>query len=190
MPRDYKSRPRPRRPTKRGAPGWAWMLAGLAIGLFVAFLVYLRDHQEEAQITPVAGSSSLPEAQVSRADPPRQKEAHKPRFEFYTILPEMEVPVAAEQLPPRTDKGGKQPPEAGTYLLQVASFKSHQEADRLKASLALLGMEAKIQTVSIDGTQTWHRVRLGPFDALSQAKQARRQLQQHDLDGMILKVNT
>jgi len=189
MPRDYKNRPRPQ--ARKGAPGWAWLLVGLAIGLFVAFLVYLDGHQGTQRPPPVASRSADRQAPTPKSEPEGKKSAPKPRFEFYTILPEMEVPVATEPLPRRVDKESKQPEEAmGTYLLQVASFKSHQEADRLKASLALLGMEARIQTVSIDGEQTWHRVRLGPFSSLSEANEVRRRLNANDLDAMVLKVKT
>lgn len=184
MPRDYKNR---RRQTKKGAPGWAWLLVGLMIGLFVAFLVYLKDLPGVAE--PV---SVKPPPQKSAPPPPAKaaSEAPKPRFEFYTILPEMEVPIQEEALPRRTTKPTKTPQEKGTYLLQVASFRSHQEADRLKASLALLGMEADIQTVSIDGKVTWHRVRMGPFSSFSRANEVRQRLRTHDLDAMVLKVKS
>jgi len=185
MPRDYKNRPRGQ--ARKGAPGWAWLLVGLMIGLFVAFLVYLKDrHGLSAPISvkPTRHESAPPHP----AKP--ASEAPKTRFEFYTILPEMEVPVQEEALPRRATKPTKAPQEKGTYLLQVASFRSHQEADRLKASLALLGMEADIQTVSIDGKVTWHRVRMGPFSSFSRANEVRQRLRAHDLDAMVLKVKT
>ena len=46
MPRDYKHRtsaPRRRRGKRQSPPGWLWLLAGLGIGLFVAFLFYLQQ---------------------------------------------------------------------------------------------------------------------------------------------------
>ena len=44
MPRDYKSRVTRKR--KKSLPGYAWLASGLAIGLFIAFIVYL-DKQPE-----------------------------------------------------------------------------------------------------------------------------------------------
>ena len=44
MPRDYKSRAT--RKQKKSLPGYIWLLSGLGIGLFVAFIVYL-DKQPE-----------------------------------------------------------------------------------------------------------------------------------------------
>ncbi len=188
MPRDYKHRSG--RQKKKNVPGWAWLLVGLMIGLFVAFLVYLKEHQRVALPTDSSGGSGVTGARSDPAgtDSARDRRPPRPRFEFYTVLPEMEVPVPEEELPTRGSREQTESKEAATYLLQVASFRSHQEADRLKASLALLGMEAKIQTVTIDSKQTWHRVRLGPFSSLADAHQMRRQLRENDFDAIVLKV--
>ena len=125
---------------------------------------------------------------MAKQEPPR-----KPRFEFYSILPEMEVPVHAEALPERTrgEPAAKEPEEGGRYLLQVGSFRGAEEADRLKARLALLGMEARIQTVSVNGRQTWHRVRIGPFASLREAYRTRDRLaQEEEMEAIVLKVSS
>ena len=48
------------------------------------------------------------------------------------------------------------PIERASYLYQIA--------DRLRASLALQGFESHVQSIAIDGRDTWHRVRLGPLN--------------------------
>ena len=48
MPADYKSHVN--RKQKKPLPGFIWMMAGLSIGLFVAFLVYL-DKQPASEIS-------------------------------------------------------------------------------------------------------------------------------------------
>ncbi|HET6805277.1 MAG TPA: SPOR domain-containing protein [Frateuria sp.] len=54
-------------------------------------------------------------------------------------------------------------PAAGSgYLLQVGAFPSAADAEALKAKLALQGFVANVQTVQV-GSQTFHRVRLGPY---------------------------
>ncbi len=191
MPADYKNRPRERPPRK--SPGWAWLAVGLLIGLFVAFLVYLREHQPPAPVavlSPPAKPVSQPRAPAPRKSPREKTPPPKPRFEFYTILPEMEVPVPDSALPSRGAKPAAGPEEPGTYLLQVGSFRAIEEADRLKAQLALLGLEAQVQTVAVDGKDTWHRVRLGPFTNLSKVNQIRERLREHDLDAIVLKIKT
>ena len=119
-----------------------------------------------------------------------KEQADKPRFEFYTLLPEMEVVVETEAFKPRAGKRRESvepPPLAGAHVLQAGSFRSYGEAHALKASLALLGLESVIQTVSIDGEQTWHRVRLGPFTRRDELEDARRQLADHQIDAVVFK---
>ena len=82
---------------------------------------------------------------------------------------EPEELAAAEQ--PQQPRQPEQPQQTLTdsnvlYVLQVASYKSFQEADRTKANLALQGMEAFIQKVSIEGRGDFYRVRIGPYQQL------------------------
>ena len=48
------------------------------------------------------------------------------------------------------------------YVLQVGSFQNINDAEKLKANLAFLGLEANIQHVTVN-KQAWHRVRTGPY---------------------------
>ena len=134
--------------------------------------------------------------------------AAKPRFEFYTMLPEMEVVVPEEELvqptptkidaPPRksaTATGQVTPTAAkiqtantGSYVLQVGSFRAAADAERLKANLALLGVAANVQTVQVNGADTWHRVRAGPYPALKALNDARSRLKSNKIDAIVLKV--
>ena len=62
-------------------------------------------------------------------------------------------------------------PDAGRQLssdrvrtfCRQAHITSFADADRVRAQLALLGVESKVQRVSIDN-DTWHRVRIGPIE--------------------------
>ncbi len=104
----------------------------------------------------------------------------KPQYDFYTVLPEIEevLPKDAPDLPPvasvntqpapkpkvakATVKNVRQLPPGGAYMLQVASYGHQADADRLKARLALSGMRASIQKVSIEN-KNYFRVRIGPY---------------------------
>ncbi len=186
MPRDYKHR----RPKEKRAPCWAWLVVGLLIGLFGAFLVYIKEHPRVALVTGLASEPATSPVETNKGNKD-SRQAHrppKPRFEFYTVLPEMEVRVPGEQLPKRGTRRQESVADSASYVLQVASFKNHQEADRLKARLALLGMEAKIQTVSVDGKQTWHRVRLGPISREADVEDLHRRLKEINLKAIIFKV--
>ena len=203
MPRDYKlSTSAPRRRRKRQSPpGWLWLLAGLAIGLFVAFLFYLQQRptaQPTAAAVPTAPSQAsqplnLPATgkdtrEVRKPEPAKAPPPPKPRFDFYTILPEMEVPVPEQEITGQPREGLPQVEAPGTYLLQAGSFRARQQADQLKAKLALLGLQSDIQTVTINNQETWHRVRVGPFSDLNALNTARARLKENQLDAILLRV--
>ena len=56
------------------------------------------------------------------------------------------------------------PQPAVRYYLQAGSFRRFEDADRVKAQLALLGVVAGVQRVTINGGETWHRVRVGSYN--------------------------
>ncbi len=191
MPRDYASKTHSKSKPSSAAPGWAWLVTGLLIGLFVAFLVYLNQGGSVGQRDAPPDTSQ--DARAVRPAPGKEiPTPPKPRFDFYTLLPEMEVAV------PDEGSGGKARPaqplakvdDPGNYVLQVGSFKNYKDADAFKASLALLGLEAEIQTVTIDGKDTWHRVRIGPIGDLDELNRTRSRLKEHDIDAMLLKLKS
>jgi len=181
MPRDYKTRVTNK--SKKSLPGYIWLLSGLAIGLFVAFIIYLDKQPENNQDFGSAVQLELEKlkqqttkknneatSSTSKAPVTAKKE---PKFNFYTILPELEVLI------PESETRPPPPPPASTsiskkktstkpqktkkqYILQVGSFQNLSDAKKLKANLAFLGLEADIQHVKVN-KQAWHRVRTGPY---------------------------
>ena len=55
----------------------------------------------------------------------------------------------------------------GVYVLQAGSYRNEADADRVRAQLALQGVDAKVQRVAVD-TDVWHRVRIGPISNLDE----------------------
>ena len=96
---------------------------------------------------------------------------------------EPEAP-AAERDAPSAPAGG----EAVRYMVQAGSFRSHDDADRLRARLALLGVEANIQSVDTGGGETWHRVRIGPMEDRRRVEDVRRRLQEEQVDSILLRL--
>jgi cell division protein FtsN len=76
----------------------------------------------------------------------------------------------------------------GQYILQAGSFRSHGEADRMQASLALLGIESRIQKVTIDDDE-FHRVRVGPIDDLETLNRVRNQLRAAGINALVMRMN-
>lgn len=189
-------------------PGWLWMLGGFLPGLFLAILVHMHHTQDGVISTDRTAATGA----ASERDDGAESD-HRPRFEFYKLLSEMEVVVPDEPAPPRRrqedsaitspvepDSPVEEPsatpspsPETPAtdgvqYVVQAGSFRSHDDADRLKARLALMGVEAEIQSVTIDGGGTWHRVRIGPLADRSRVDRVRQRLEQEQVDSILLRV--
>ena len=161
-------------------PAWLWLVGGILIGLGASGALILRDWLSESQSLPRPNPQAQAPAPASGeagiADDADTAKPTRPRYDFYTVLPEMEVVIPDAEL----KTAAAQPQDASTtptteqrFLLQAGSFRSAGDADALKAKLALLGVVARVQSVTINGT-TWHRVRVGPYSnarALDEAKQ-------------------
>jgi len=206
MPRDYKHHSARRKQRNPVAP-WVGLLAGLLIGLFVAFLIYIKmldpKTPEVADGTPVMADGSdaaTQPAEPAEADAGNKAAPPKPRFEFYAILPEMEVVVPEEEIQasvkqpvrpaPVAEKSTRKQPAAlkEIYYLQAGSFSGAAQADRFKAKLAMMGFETDVQTITINGKDTRHRVRVGPFRNLTTLQQARSKLGKQGIDTYTVKI--
>ncbi|MDH3992436.1 MAG: SPOR domain-containing protein [Gammaproteobacteria bacterium] len=111
----------------------------------------------------------------------------KPRFDFYTLLPEQTIEVEvepAEIAKPRASAASNTSTE--TYLLQAGSFRQREDADRRRAELLLLGLEPKVEETNGDNGR-WYRVYLGPFQSRSTMTKARSLTAGQDIDTLLLK---
>lgn len=158
------------------------MVLGLATAGGVAWYILKKnpasfenkEHHEaakpEAVLPPVAKAVSVPANVPVAASAVAEPKQH---FEFYKVLTDKpdgaaqknaERPAAKET---RSAPAAQQAKPAANakemYYVQAGSFPNLDDAEKLKAKLALLGMEPSLQTVDIPGKGTYHRVRLGPF---------------------------
>ncbi len=156
-------------------PGWIWLVTGLIIGLSATFLPSINEKSNITQTT------NIEEKKPSVAP------VSKRTFDFYTILPELEVVVDKNDQQPSTTANKILP--AGKYVLQVGSFKNSDEADSLKAQLALMGVETNIETVKVN-TINWHRVRVGPSKDIDQLQTTQNRLRAKNMDSILLKVRS
>ena len=175
----------------RGAPAFAWFLTGLLIGLGIsAFLFFNGYLPDRARTTPAATSSqsAVTEPQLIEDSGDIAGPESESRFDFFTVLPEMEVIVPDQELSVSALPDNRLPADdaAGAYILQVGSFRNAADADQMKARLALLGAQASIQVVTVNDA-TWHRVRIGPVEGARRADEIRRMLQDHDIETLVMK---
>ncbi len=133
-------------------------------------------------------------------------------FEFYELLENQEVPTIlpgtkaepaptkpqikpepknTTKVPPVTPKHTAKPASttySGSWIIQVASFASVNDADNLRAKLMLNGLtSAAIQTAEVSGKGTYHRVMVGPFNNRAKADKAKAKLAKLSFKKVLLK---
>ncbi len=174
--RDYK-RSRGRAGSMSGTTGFALgVVAGLSIGL----AIYLLDRPQPADERPPPAPASTRAGETPPAEPEQT-------FDFYEMLPNFEVVVPERERDVKHDAPAKPVEKAGAYVLQVGSYRGYAEADRVRAQLALQGIESKVQRVSVDN-DTWHRVRIGPISDLTELNRVRTRLGEAEMDVLVIRV--
>jgi hypothetical protein len=135
------------------------------------------------------GVASAPVATAAVAAQPKPKANVKPantdqdgqRFDFYKILPG-QVDAVSGQAGVSASAAHQAGTAARKTFLQLGSFQNQDDADNLKAKLALLGIEATIQSVDVPGKGLVHRVRVGPFATPDDVARVRTQLKQNGIN--------
>jgi len=118
-------------------------------------------------------SATPPEPEAAQARPPTPEPEPVPEPE-----PEPE-PASAPETPLATEA------EQQRFVLQVGSFRERSDADRLRARLALLGVEASVQSGSANGGV--YRVRVGPVDGRQAAERLQERLGNAGFDSILIR---
>lgn len=176
---------------------WPGIVIGVVIGLAVAIAVVLFVRRTpDSFVDRGAGKTSESDARAVVQEPippaastgPATPDTGKPRFDFYNILPGNEEPAPIKDVKPVP-----QDPEVAVkqqqLYLQLGSFQSEAEADNLKAKLALMGVEARIETADVPEKGLFHRVRVGPYASMQELNRVREQLNQNGVQSSVFKVD-
>jgi cell division protein FtsN len=205
MSRDYKkTEPRGRTGTMMLGV-FIGLVLGLVAALSIAFYLNRAANPFAARDKPAAvpapgkaasgdlsgvagpGGATKPAAGAGPAQDPGKAGAEaRPRFDFYTILPGVEQPATDQDLRNRAVDAKAAVQER--YFLQAGAFQNAQDADNLKARLALMGLEATTQTANLGEKGIWHRVRLGPYDDADALARVRSQLAGSGIEAASIKV--
>ncbi|MCU0257294.1 MAG: SPOR domain-containing protein [Vicinamibacterales bacterium] len=181
-----------RRRRRRGA-GRGWLVVGVVLvaGLGAAGWYWWQGRATDAPGVD-DGAAAVPEPAPKRPVEKRPAEPAAPAeesfpYEFYDLLPDQKVVV-----PPRADDKRPVPPPTverapGVYVIQAGAFPDFAQADAVKARLALLGIVAQIQQITVDG-RTFHRVRVGPIEDAARLKRMRDQLRANRIDHIVVPV--
>ena len=193
-------------------PAWVPFALGVLLGLGIAVVLLMKGWApilrkgNTPQPNPEATAPKPSEPAV--ADDAKKPAAAKKTYDFYSVLPEMEVVIPDAELSAkaraeqqRQQQGATQPPAAaGTpaaappdaaaagarYVLQAGSYPEAKAAEEVKAKLALLGFVARVQPVTVNG-KTWHRVRVGPYASASDVETAKKSLADNGVNAIALK---
>ena len=161
---------------RRGNPVFSGLMIGLIVGLVLAIAVALWVRGSD----PFKSADKIvhPPANQPQSAPPEPEPA--PTYDFYKVLPG-DTPTAPPEPAPSP------PPVKANYYLQAGAFQNADDADNVKAQLALLGIEAQIQTSVIADKGVIHRVRIGPFTAMDAVNSTRALLVQNNIDAELVK---
>lgn len=198
-----KKNTRRKSPSKTSrSPTWLWLLTGILLGLGISTWAVLqgyipqpKQNSENKQPLPVPNKPGKDNKQaILDNDKPASK---KPRYDFFTVLEEVEVAVPEKELRQQAKTEAKQPTDKtavqkkitgkGNYIIQVGSFRNPKDAESMKAQLAFLGATAHIQKVTIND-KTWQRVRVGPYSSASEVENMRKRLSSSGIDSRVYQV--
>lgn len=169
----------------------AGLVAGLAIAVAVAIYLtnapipFLNKVQRPTEnIKPDAGGALQDPnkplyGQAPNAPPPPSK-SDVPKIESTA-----DVKAAAEKAAQQAADASKD--EGLRFLLQAGAYRKPEEADSLRARLALMGFDAKVYPIE-QGGATWYRVRLGPYGNMDDINRIRKTLAENNVDSQVVRV--
>lgn len=217
MSRDYKPAQERSKPAKKGSPLLTGLLIGflLGVGASLSVVMFIKGGESPfaSQSNPDAGKAISDKMQDNAKASAKKADADnsalpvdenpnatdgaavtgnkedKTRFDFYTILPGSESKVSKEE-ESKLKQSAQEPVVPKNYFLQVGAFQTSEEADNMKAKLALLGFEALVQTATIPDKGVWHRVRVGPLKDLEQINKTKSDLLSNGFKADLIKVNS
>lgn len=161
-----------------------WVLINQAPSPFLTEEKLVKNKPDESITKRIQNNSDTKEID--------QASVNKPRFDFYNILPGIDEPLTEEPFDQVTQSIPTVTNNASTtssdYFLQIGSYKNANEAERMKAELALLGMIASIQTTESSDKSTSYRVRIGPYSKIDEVDQMRASLQENGIEANFVKI--
>ena len=195
-------------------PAWIWLGLGVLLGLTLAALVLIKDWapmlRKKNLPQPNAEATAPKESEAAVADEAAKKPAApKKTFDFYSVLPEMEVVIPDAELSAKaraeqqrqqqalqqsqntatstTPATSAAPGESSArYVLLAGSYADPKAADEAKAKLAMLGVVAKVQSITING-KAWNRVMVGPYANASDTETAKKSLADNGIKAIPMK---
>jgi len=173
-----KKKPKAKSKTKKSLNiPWGLMLVILVSGVVLGMLISgarTGDSQFGAGLNALFSKEDVAsDAEDKAIEELINNKSTEKEFDFYTVLPDIEQ-IMPDDLP---DSEPSRPKSNLDYYLQAASFRSHADAEKLRARLALKGFASITQARTSEEKGTLYRVRLGPYADKRKAKTVKNKLQ-------------
>ena len=181
---------------------------GLAVAAAIAYVLTKTPNPFDGK----AGRSEIVRPHLSSVEREPAAPTDKPRFDFSKILPGTEerksaqreestarsgekaaaapdAPAPATAKIEKAEKADKAEPaeKSGKFFLQAGAYQNAADAEDQRAQLALMGVEAVLQTVTIPDKGTINRVRLGPYATADEMNQVKAQLLKQGVATAVIK---
>ncbi|CAB0151430.1 Cell division protein FtsN [Pseudidiomarina piscicola] len=178
---DYANRKRPakRKPapqkrksnakSQRQVPWGVVVLAVLLVAALVGGLRFIAGGKSDEATPPAPQQATDTPDQSAEVVAEPMPEKPQERWQYIEELENLEVEVDV----PERELG---PPK----LMQCGSFRKQADAERLRAAIALQGLESKVYP---SNNNTWYRVVLGPYETKRDAEADRHKLQRARIHG-------
>ena len=176
-------------------PAWSMMITGIvvgmALGVFASVLLYLSGNVPPlaAANTPVRTPNAFVAAEESASQPQAEAagEQASPQleYEFYTALPNYEVPVDATPVEIRPELANA--PLAVSYMLQSGAFQEARRAQSEVERQQALGLDVFVKIEELTG-RTLYLVQSGPYTTQGQLDTAETILRRNAIPTMRLQV--
>jgi cell division protein FtsN len=177
----------------RGVVGFAFgLIAGL--GLSTAVALYITNSP-----VPFINKVQRPTENVNPGASGQLADPNRPLYSNHAVLPVPAPDRPRDAVPPVVDEKsvpkapgaavapiGPAADEGARLMLQTGAFKSAQDADSMRARLALLGLDARVSQVTQDGATVLYRVRMGPYRGLDDLTGIRRTLSENGIEAQVV----
>ncbi len=162
------------------------LVLGLAIAVAVALYITNAPVPFVNKVRP-ASENVDPSAGGQLPDPNKSLYSQVPAKPGPPELANVDPATDPKAAPPPAEKGNVFPADDSRFLLQAGAFRTPDDADSMRARLALLGFDAKIYPREQDGT-TLYRVRLGPYGNLDDVNQIRKKMAENGIDVQLVRL--
>lgn len=155
---------------------WQLSLRLFCFGILTGVLLCLACQRLLFSSLPSSATSPPQQAQAS-AEVEDTLDESRPDIDFYERLRNSDLLVPVPTI--------VEPREQVQYFLQAASFRSQDDANRARAELLLLNLEATVTEFQNNG-QIWHRIIVGPYEGQSRVSKAQTTLLENGYGGLVM----